>query len=98
VLYVLEREGVVSPRTTREQAGLGIWVPLDEVKAGDLVFFGEDGDEPHHVGIAVSRLGEPLRMIHASTSRGVVETEVLASEYWLQRLLFGRRVVGQLSR
>jgi cell wall-associated NlpC family hydrolase len=96
VLYVLEREGVAVPRTTREQARLGAWVPLDELEAGDLVFFAEAPggvpSEPHHVGIVTSGRGEPLRMIHASTSKGVVETAVLESAYWLRRLRFGRRV------
>lgn len=96
VLYVLERDGVRVPRTTREQARFGAWVPLDELEAGDLVFFGEAPggvpSEPHHVGIVTSGGGEPLRMIHASTSWGVVETAVFESDYWLRRLRFGRRV------
>lgn len=91
-LYVFEREGVALPRTTREQADYGTWVPLDELAPGDLVFFSEPGAAPHHVGIVASRPGGPLRMIHASTSRGVVETEILSSAYWLRRLRFGRRV------
>lgn len=96
VLYVLDREGVKAPRTTREQARFGAWVPLDELEAGDLVFFGEAPggvpSEPHHVGIVTSGRSQPLRMIHASTSRGVVETAVFESAYWLRRLRFGRRV------
>ena len=96
VLYVLERDGVPVPRTTREQARFGVWVPLDELEAGDLVFFSESPGgvpaKPHHVGIVTSGAGEPLRMIHASTSRGVVETAIFESAYWLRRLRFGRRV------
>jgi cell wall-associated NlpC family hydrolase len=91
-LYVFERQGVQLPRTTREQADHGAWVALDELTLGDLVFFGEAGAAPHHVGIVISQPGESLRMIHASTSRGVVETAVLSSAYWLRRLRFGRRV------
>jgi cell wall-associated NlpC family hydrolase len=91
--YVLRRQGVELPRTTEEQAAAGRWVPLDELAIGDLVFFHEPGLAPHHVGIVSSRPGEPLRMIHASTSQGVVETDVLASAYWLRRLGFGRRVL-----
>lgn len=90
--YVFAEDGVHLPRTTVEQAAAGRWVPLDALAAGDLVFFSEAGSKPHHVGVVVSRAGEPLRMIHASTSRGVVETNVLAGSYWLRRLSFGRRV------
>ena len=92
--YVFTAGGLSLPRTTEEQAEAGRWVPLDELAAGDLVFFSEVGGKPHHVGIVVSRPGEPLRMIHASTSRGVVETDVLTGSYWLRRLRFGRRVSG----
>ncbi|MCZ6508598.1 MAG: C40 family peptidase, partial [Acidobacteria bacterium] len=91
-LYVFERDGVALPRITREQADYGFWVPLDELAPGDLVFFSEPGAAPHHVGIVASKPGEPLRMIHASASAGVVETAVLSSAYWLRRLRFGRRV------
>jgi cell wall-associated NlpC family hydrolase len=91
--YVLQAHGVDLPRTTEEQARAGHWVPLDELQPGDLVFFREGANPPHHVGIVSSRPGEPLRMIHASTSSGVVETDVLGSAYWLRRLGFGRRVL-----
>jgi peptidoglycan DL-endopeptidase CwlO len=92
VRYVFARDGLGIPRSATEQAQAGRWVPLDELGAGDLVFFSEVGSKPHHVGIVVSPVGEPLRMIHASTSQGVVETEVFTSSYWLRRLRFGRRI------
>jgi cell wall-associated NlpC family hydrolase len=84
--------GVVLPRTAAEQARAGRWVALDELAAGDLVFF-SFADKPDHVGLVVSAPSEPLRMIHASTSRGVIETDVLRERYWLDRLRFGRRVL-----
>lgn len=59
--------GVRLPRTTREQSGYGIALSRQDVRTGDLVFFGEAG-LPSHVGIAVS----DTEMMHASSSRGVV--------------------------
>lgn len=90
--YVFAAAGVELPRTAADQAGAGSWVALDELSAGDLVFFAQTS-KPSHVGVVVSARGEPLRMIHASSSRGVVETEVLRDGYWLSRLKFGRRVL-----
>ena len=89
--YLYGRSGVELPRTAADQAELGSRVALDELAPGDLVFFAESGRKPHHVGLVVSRPGEALTMIHASSSSGVVRTDVTASQYWLRRLRFGRR-------
>ena len=90
-MYVLAAAGIELPRTTVQQASAGQWVAPDELRAGDLVFFGVERKRPFHVGLVVSEVGEPLTMVHASTSRGVIETEILSSSYWLPRLTFGRR-------
>ena len=92
-LYLFDRVGLALPRTAQSQAGVGRWVAPDELAPGDLVFFGDLRSKPYHVGLVVSDSGQPLTMIHASTSRGVVETEILSSSYWLPRLRFGRRVL-----
>jgi len=65
----------------------------DELSSGDLIFFGDSRTKPYHVGVVVSSPGEPLTMIHSSSSRGVIETAVLTDPYWLPRLRFGRRVI-----
>ena len=90
--WALASADVALPRTAAEQAEAGRWVALDELEAGDLVFFARAG-KADHVGLVISGAGESLRMIHASSSRGVVETDVLRSRYWLDRLRFGRRVL-----
>ena len=92
-VFIFGREGVDLPRTAESQASAGRWVAPDELSGGDLVFFGESRAKPFHVGLVVSVPGEPLTMIHSSSSRGVIQTEVTASPYCLSRLKFGRRVL-----
>lgn len=91
--HVFRSLGIDLPRIAEHQADAGRWVAPDELQAGDLVFFGESRQKPFHVGIVTSTAGAPLTMIHASTSRGVIETNVTASDYWLQRFKFGRRIL-----
>ncbi|MDH3745708.1 MAG: NlpC/P60 family protein [Acidobacteriota bacterium] len=92
--YLFRDVGLALPRTAESQASAGHWVAPDELRLGDLVFFGESRDKPHHVGLVVSHPGQPLTMIHASSSRGVTQTEITSNSYWLPRLRFGRRVLG----
>ncbi len=91
--HVFRSLGIELPRIAEYQADTGRWVAPDELQAGDLVFFGESRQKPFHVGIVTSPAGAPLTMIHASTSRGVIETNVTASDYWIQRFTFGRRIL-----
>lgn len=91
--YVFAGSGVSVPRTSRQQAATGRWVAMDEVLPGDLVFFSADGARVDHVGVVVSMPGDPLEMVHASTSRGVVKTRLTESRYWLKRLRFARRLL-----
>lgn len=95
VSYLFAAVGLELPRTAAGQSELGSWVALDELDAGDLVFFSSGSARPDHVGVVVSRPGEPLTMIHASSSRGVVETTITSSAYWLARLSFGRRILSR---
>jgi cell wall-associated NlpC family hydrolase len=92
--YVFTRTGFDLPRTSRQQARAGREVARDEVRPGDLVYFSHDGETVHHIGLVTSEQGEPLRMIHASSSRGVIETNVEASSYWAERMEGIRRVIG----
>lgn len=92
--YIFGQVGVRLPRTAQTQASSGNWVAPDELEPGDLVFFGDQRADLHHVGLVVSEPGEPLAMIHSSSSRGVIKTPILTNSYWLPRLRFGRRVLS----
>jgi hypothetical protein len=71
VLAVFGSFGVRLPRTVMEQFGHGLPLGRRDVRTGDLVFFGK-GDQPTHVGIAVSG----REMFHSSSSRGVILEDI----------------------
>jgi probable lipoprotein NlpC len=83
-----EKFGVALPRTTEKLAEVGIPLSRAEVASGDLVFF-TMGRTGRHVGIAL----DDNRFIHASSSRGVIQSS-LASPYWSGRFRQGRRVLA----
>ena len=58
---------------------------MKDVQKGDLVFF-DNGSGVSHVGIVVSENGQPIVMIHSSSSKGIILTNVDESDYWSQRL------------
>jgi probable lipoprotein NlpC len=76
--YLTYREyfGIKLPRTTRQQAQVGVGIGMADLKPGDLVFF-RTGIYQRHVGMYTGK----GRFIHASTSRGVMESR-LDNPYW----------------
>ena len=75
------------PRTTRAQARMGRRIELDEIQAGDLLFFDPPGKQ-RHVGIYLSR-GE---FVHTSYSQGVMISN-LNNPYWRRTFWTVRRIL-----
>ncbi len=93
VYYVFDRAGLRLQRASYLQAEEGERIGVKDTSPGDLIFFAHSGDRINHVGIVTSHPGEPLSMIHSSSSKGVIHTNVDASSYWKTRLKGARRVV-----
>ena len=86
--------GLKLPRTAEQQERLGIYVPKDSLKSGDLVFFRTGGFlflfRRRHVGVYLSN-GE---FAHASGSRGVT-TSRLDEPFWKKEFKTARRVLAR---
>lgn len=82
VLNVYNELGYEVPRTSRQQYKYTTRVSSNEKRVGDLVFF-RRGNRVGHVGIYIGH----NKMIHASTSRGVIIQD-LDNDY-LQRTFAG---------
>jgi len=82
------------PRSTAQLKSFGNWVDLKEVKTGDLVFFAtkKNSRKVNHVGIVTEVLNGDLRFVHATTSKGVIESR-LSERYWYFAYVQARRVL-----
>ncbi|MBD3636960.1 MAG: C40 family peptidase [Crocinitomicaceae bacterium] len=83
--YVLKKYGFYISRTASGQLEEARKVKLNNAYKGDLVFFGS-GAKITHVGLVVNDKGNQLVMIHASTSKGVIVTDIENSTYWKPKL------------
>jgi probable lipoprotein NlpC len=84
------------PRSSEAQSKIGKEVKMKEIQPGDLLFFatGKKKKEITHVGLVtdVKKRKENIKFIHASTSLGVVETN-LHTDYYIKRFRRARRVI-----
>jgi cell wall-associated NlpC family hydrolase len=92
IQYVFGQLGTLLPREVREQYQVGRAVDLDDVEAGDLLFFQTVGRGASHVGLVIGG-GE---FVHAPSSRGVVRVERYDADYWARRFIGARRVAETL--
>jgi len=90
--YVLKKFNILITRTASGQMQGASKIKLSNAFMGDLVFFGHSGNITH-VGLVVSEKGQDLSMIHASTSKGIIITNVDKSTYWKPKLKGAGKVV-----
>ena len=55
------------------------------IKKGDLIFF-NNGGGVSHVGIVSANKNGEIEMVHASSSKGIIITDVTSSKYWSKRI------------
>jgi probable lipoprotein NlpC len=87
-------ENIALPRTTGDLSVTGDWVDLKQVDKGDLLFFAtqKNSRNVNHVGIVTSTRDGFIEFIHASTSSGVMISN-LVEKYWYFAFVQARRVL-----
>jgi probable lipoprotein NlpC len=85
LLYLsFKSAGITLPRTAKLQSKYGKRVSIDELRPGDMVFFSAKKGRRKitHAGLVTYRRGNTLiQFIHSSTSRGVIEANLLNDYY-----------------
>jgi len=79
--------GVSIPRTSREQYTAGDQVSRDDLRDGDLVFFGSSEDKINHVGIFVGN----GKFVHAPRRGEEIKVSSVNDDYFEKRFVGARR-------
>jgi cell wall-associated NlpC family hydrolase len=79
--------GVSIPRTSREQYTAGDQVNRDDLRDGDLVFFGSSEDKINHVGIFVGN----GKFVHAPRRGEEIRISSVNEDYFEKRFVGARR-------
>ena len=91
--YIFDHFNIGLSRASHQQARQGKTVNMKWAKKGDLLFFGRGG-KITHVALVLENGREGIKVIHSTTSRGVVIDNVSNSSYWKKRMLFARNVLN----
>ncbi|WP_082892944.1 MULTISPECIES: C40 family peptidase [Emticicia] len=85
ICLVYKEIGIKLPRTSWQQSDFFPAINLPNIQKGDLVFFVTIGSDISHAGIVTEVISEDnIRFIHASTSKGVIEDNMMTN-YWKSR-------------
>jgi len=101
VRFVYGKMGCSLPRSSPEQAAVGIKVDRENLQAGDLICFkGSNSKSGNvgHVGIVTEAFGNGnFNFIHSATSAGV-RVDNSEANYWKIRYVGARRVIGHCPK
>ena len=93
--YLMKNVEVKIPASSTAQSKIGQKVALENSKAGDLVFFKKGKkNRIFHVAMVYSNSPDDLRIIHSTSSRGVVIDELYTSKYWEPKISHVRNVLA----
>ena len=87
VRAVFAQHGIALPRTSREQALVGVTVPFDQLQPGDRLYFSCKNPYIDHCGIYAGN----GYFIHCSARKGGVGIDSLASDYYWRSLVVAKR-------
>lgn len=95
VKYIFNWFGYNLPRTSREMAKCGQYVPKSDLQRGDLIFFtgrNSRSGRVGHIGIVVDVEDNKINMMHSSSSKGVHIEDLNKNSYFKRRYITARRI------
>lgn len=93
--FVMQQHDIRLSPSARTQYEQGTIKSLEEAQPGDLIFFRQRPQDPiSHVALVVYRDAFSLRVVHSTTSRGVIEEDLMKSSYWKPKIDIVRDVLS----
>jgi cell wall-associated NlpC family hydrolase len=95
VYYVFHHFDIPIPRMPADIAKDRERLEISELRPGDFAYFkgrNVNSDRIGHIALVTGKTESGFRMIHASTSQGIIENNYEDFTYWKSRFLFGTRM------
>lgn len=87
IYYVLRENGYINcPRSTTDQKVMGTNISIDEIKAGDLVFFSNDLENPDDTGFGGIYIGDG-KLVYSPFPGENVKIADITTTYWTEHFL-----------
>lgn len=83
--YVMAKHNILLNRSSTTQVSQGKRITLEKAQPGDLIFFSSSG-RIFHVAMVVSNKDGLTKIIHSTTSKGVIYTDLQYSSYWFSKV------------
>jgi cell wall-associated NlpC family hydrolase len=94
--YVLREYNIQVTPQSGAQANEGRPLSVRTVQPGDLIYFKRSSlGSVFHVALVVSNDANGLVVVHSTTSRGVITTNLTESSYWAPKIAGARDVIGR---
>lgn len=95
VSYVFSKLNISLPRSSSAMSGFTQPISQSDIRPGDLLYYrGRGRRGVGHVAMVIDVDGDDIKMIHSSTSRGVVIEPYKGSAYFARRYVGAGRVTA----
>ncbi|MFK7770558.1 MAG: C40 family peptidase [Saprospiraceae bacterium] len=94
--YVMKKNGIKIPSHSSAQLKKGISQTIENAQVGDLIFFKRPTAKfPFHVAMIYQNINGQIKIIHSTSSQGVVINDLSKSKYWNSKIWKVKDVIEQ---
>ena len=94
--YVMKKNGIEIPRHSSAQLKKGVHQTIENAQIGDLIFFKKpSATSPFHVAMIYQNINGQIKIIHSTSSQGVIINDLSKSKYWKSKIWKVKDVIEQ---